>query len=52
MFSLKGHRIASRYFHTRVTPRLPARVSVKLEERGDHHRPARMVIGGAASPRA
>ena len=49
MFSPKGRRMASLYFRTRVTPGLPARVSVKLEERGDHHRPARTVMGGVAS---
>ena len=52
MFSPKGQRIASQYFHTRVIPGLPTRVSMKLEERGDHHHPAKMVMGGAASPRA
>ena len=31
--------MASQYFRTRVTSGLPARVSVKLEERGDHYHP-------------
>ena len=52
MFSLKGQRMVSQYFYTRFTLGFPARVRVKLEERVDHQRPTRIVIGGLASPMA
>ena len=50
MFGPNGLRIASLYFKTVTTDGVPASVSVKLEERFDHHLPARMVISGLASP--
>ena len=47
MFSPKGLRMASLYFRTVSMVGLPARVIVKLDDRGDHHFPAgRAVIAG------
>jgi hypothetical protein len=52
MLGPKGFRIASRYLRTRLVFGRPARVMVKLEDKGDHHRPANMDMGGDASPTA
>ena len=49
MFSPNGLRMASRYFLTRLTFGVPAKVSMKLEESGDHHCLVRTVIGRVVS---
>jgi hypothetical protein len=50
MFRPKGLRIASLYLRTVVSDRVPARVSVKFEDKFDHHLLAKMVISGLTSP--
>lgn len=50
MLGPKGLSTASQYFQTISTVGRPARVSMKLDESGLHHRLERMVMGGSASP--
>jgi hypothetical protein len=50
MLGPKGLRMALRYLCTRLVFGHPASVIVKLEDKGDHHHPANMDMGGDVSP--